>query len=249
MGGNNYFQALKQYSTKEYKFTQGKSLARLDPTKSANADAANAMQISEKEFEGVKRGICAVLAADWLREKLAAEKLLFSGLSQGPGIHAGQNMDTVVRNVPKMLSYKECPSAAEALNQHGLTPTNREVGNPMVNERVQTVERSRSRDGSMHSRNAFVSRPKFAESLAKACTTAFLKEGRGVYISFKVKGKREGGHAVAAYRSRGNTLYFFDCNCGVYNVTNPAGFFTAYGACYGNLGFSCAPESFTYVDR
>lgn len=207
------------------------------------------MQLSAKEFEGVKSGICAVLAADWLREKLASEKLLFAGASQGPGVHAGQNLGTVASNVQKMLSYKECPSAAEALSQHGLVPTARDVGNPMVNERVTVVEKNRKSDGSWSSKNIVVNQPKFAESMAMACTAAFLTEGRGVYVSFTVKGKRPGGHAVAAYRSRGNRLHFFDCNCGVYKVNNPNGFFAAYETCYGNLGFTCTPERFTYVNR
>lgn len=243
------FHALRNYSTKEYKFTQGKSLALLDPAKSANADAINAVQLSAKEFEGVKSGVCAVLAADWLREKLASEKLLFAGASQGSAVHAGQNFGTVASNVQKMLSYKECPSPVEALGKHGLAPTAREVGNPMVNEKVTTVERSHTRDGKLYLKNSVKNKPKFAESLARACTAAFLRDGRGVYVSFKVKGKQDGGHAVAAYRSRGSTLHFFDCNCGVYKVTDPNGFFAAYETCYGKLGYTCTPEGFTYVDR
>ena len=85
-----------------------------------------------------------------------------------------------------------------------------------------------------------------------------LKEGRGVYISFSVVGRKPekpgGGHAVAAYRSRGNTLYFFDPNCGVYDVRDADKFFAAFVACYDGIGYDLAIQAhrndgFTYVDR
>ena len=209
------FQTLKQYSTKEYKFTQRKSIGLLDPAKSANADAISDVQLSTEEFEGVKSGICAVLSADWLREKLASESALFSGAFEGPDVHSGQNLATAARNVPKFLEYKQSPSTVEALSQHGLAPTHRKVGNPVVRERVEKVER-------MTQKKVFVSQINFANSMASACTTAFLKKGSGFYMSFRVKAKdpnkRDGGHSVAAYRSKGNTLYFFDPNCGVYKI-------------------------------
>ena len=43
MSGKNNFAVLKQHSTKEYKFKQGASLALRDPSKSANANAFNAV--------------------------------------------------------------------------------------------------------------------------------------------------------------------------------------------------------------
>jgi hypothetical protein len=241
------FQALRQYSTKEYKFDQGKSLALLDPSKWVHATAVNDVQFSQAEFESVKGGICAVLAADWLREKLHSEKALFSGAFEGYGVHSGRNRSTVIDNVRKQLAYKIDPSPKEALSQHGLLEANREIGDPRIRDRV-TKPAAPGRFGM--GGNTVSITIKFAETIANACTKEFLKKGCGVYIGFDVTGRRAGGHAVAAYRSNGNTLYFFDCNCGVYNVTDPDDFFSEYAKCYEAIGYSChlRDNDITYVD-
>lgn len=249
MAGHNNFATLRQYATKEYKFKQGTSLALLDPAKSANSNAINKVTLTGEEFELVKGGICATLAADWLREKLNSEKALFGGDSKVPGIHAGRNLDTVVRNVPLYLQYRQ---SHDALQQHGLAETGKTIGDPMVTETTRVKGTSRF-DPTWVTRRT----NKFVESMINACTPEFLKKGRGAYISFKVVSKnpdkRGGGHATAAYRSRGNTLYFFDPNCGVYNINNVTGFFTAYAGCYDTLGYTLTFErendGFSYVDR
>jgi hypothetical protein len=250
MAGKNNFAALKQHATKEYKFKQGSSIGQLDPG-----------EVGTGNFDKIKSGICAALAANWLQEKLSSPKnLAFSGPSAGTGVHAGRNLDTVRSAVPKFLAYKEAPFASEVLAQYGLEPSLKTAAlNPLRNDQVSANERSYSeRTGTWTERRITRSVPKVAESLANACTAAFLKQGRGVYIAFSVVGKtpdkRGGGHAVAAYRSRGSTLYFFDPNCGVYDVTDPDKFFAAFVACYGGLGYDLAIDAgrndgFTYVDR
>lgn len=253
MAGHNNFRTLKQYATKEYKFKQGVSLALLDPAKSASSNAINTVTLTDEEFDLVKGGICATLAADWLREKLNSEKTLFGGNSNSPGIHAGRNLDTVVRNVPLYMQYrKNVLEKAAALQQHGLDETGKTIGDPMVTD-VTRVKGTSRLDPAWVTRRTH----RFTESIINACTPQFLKKGRGVYMSFKVVSKvpekRGGGHATAAYRSRGNTLYFFDPNCGVYNINDPNGFFTAFTACYDAAGYTLVFErdndGFTYVDR
>jgi hypothetical protein len=242
MSGQNNFQSLKQYATKEYKFKQGRSLALLDPATAAKGGAINAVALSSTDYQQLKDGICAVLAADWLREKLTSGDSYVGADFGGPGVHAGENLTTVVNNVPKMIAYKKLKLTSNALGQHGLSSTY--VGDPRV---VSTTLKERK------GQNYLDRIINFAQTLAKACTAEYLKKGRGVWISFellKANGVGDGGHAVAAYRSRGNTLYFFDCNCGVYNVTDPDRFFDEYVAIIARaFGRTCKLEDIAYVDR
>ena len=69
MAGKNNFAALKQYATKEYKFKQGNSIGELDPSKAAIGDSITAVTLSSDEFDGIKNGVRAALAANWLKEK------------------------------------------------------------------------------------------------------------------------------------------------------------------------------------
>ena len=162
--------------------------------------------------------------------------------------------------MPKFLSYKEDASTSKLLAQYGLAESEKAASiNPVLNAQVPIKERSYSdRTHTWTERPSTMSVPMVAESMASACISANLKMGRGVYISFSVVGRKPekpgGGHAVAAYRSRGNTLYFFDPNCGVNDVKDPANFFAAFVACYDGIGYDLAirahvRDGFTYVDR
>jgi len=62
-------------------------------------------------------------------------------------------------------------------------------------------------------------------TFVKATGIDWLKRGRGVCIGI---GFGSSGHAVAAYRSHGGSLYFFDPNMGIYAVKDPSGFFDAW---------------------
>ncbi len=260
MAGNNNFAALKQHATKEYKFKQGRSIAELDPQKAATSDAINAVKLSSSEFDGIKKGMCAALAAHWLKEKLGSSSHpAFKGKSAGDAVHAGRNLETVSFNVPKFLAYAQSPSPEAILKQHGLEPSAKAADfQPMVTRSRIAEERHHNRDGSIRINRVSVVDTQVVESFVNACNVQFLKAGRGVYIAFKAKGrtleKPGGGHAVAAYRSRGSTLYFFDPNCGVYAITDPAAFFRAFVACYDGIGYdvdfnTVQGSGFTYVDR
>ena len=260
MAGKHNFAALKQHATKEYKFKQGASIGELDPSKAAIGNSITAVKFSADEFNEIKNGICAALAANWLKEKLSSAKNpAFSGPSAGGDVHAGRNLDTVRSSVPKFIAYKQAPSTSNILGQYGLAPSPKAASiNPLLNDQVPITVRSYSeRTRTWTERPSTQAVPKVAESFANACTAESLKQGRGVYISISVVGrtpeKPGGGHAVAAYRSRGNTLYFFDPNCGVYDVTDPGKFFIAFVACYAGIGYDLAldlrKDGFTYVDR
>lgn len=261
MAGKNNFAALRRYANKVHKFTQGKSLAELDPAKAAHGDSITGVELTEAEFEGVKGGICAALAADWLQEKLTRESGAYkAGTGTGKQLHAGLNLVTVKHAVPKFLDYRQKnPSDTKILELYGLSASKKAAFlNPMVTQKRNVVETSRSNNGTIYKKNLTVFDTLFKESLINGCRLDYLPEGRGAYITFHVdinpkdKPGRSGGHAVAAYYSRGEHLYFFDCNCGVYQVADPDGFFDAYVTCYKDLDCTLSfgnDKGFTYVDR
>jgi hypothetical protein len=74
----------------------------------------------------------------------------------------------------------------------------------------------------------------YAAAINDACHVEILSPGTGALFSFTnyVNGQRVGKHTVAAYRSRGNTLYFFDSNCGTYKLFRSAEFFEAWKDVY-----------------
>lgn len=262
MAGKNNFASLRRFATKVYKFHQIDSINALNPKaarQQVHGGSINAVQLSEDEFNDISSGICATLAADWLREKLTSpDDKQFSGNSSGAGVHTGRNLATVRANVPKFLAYRKSPSVTEALAQHGLTASDSALMlNPVVSDKVMRQERSTNRHGVQQVQNLPFNVARFADSLTNACQVSHLIQGRGVYITFSVNathpGKRSGNHAVAAYRSRDNSLYFFDPNCGVYKVQDVVPFFDAYELCYFGLGFELAIAAnggaFTYIDR
>jgi hypothetical protein len=262
------FTALKAHAVKVYKFTQGKTLPHLPHKVGTDGDVINEVNFSDDEFESLQSGVCASLAAAWLREKLTSpDALAFAGPSSGSAIHTGKNLATTVPAALKYLDYKS--SVGEQLHAsnnyilglHGLSESAKTSNfNVVKTDRVPTVERSRQRDGTVYEKKTFTNVTNALDTLVNACDVRYLTKGRGVYISVTMTSttpaKRGGGHAVAAYRSRGKTLYFFDPNCGVYEVHDVRGFFRAWIDCYGTIGYAVehSPggtrmDRFIYVDR
>jgi hypothetical protein len=64
-----------------------------------------------------------------------------------------------------------------------------------------------------------------AATFARATSLEWLPHGKGLCVAITLG---TGLHAVAAYRSHGGSLYFFDPNIGVYAVADPVGFFSAW---------------------
>lgn len=263
MAGKNNFAELKKYATKVYKFQQGTSIRALDPStprQQTHGASINAIQMSAEEFNEIKGGICAALAANWLKEKLTSpDDLVFSGPSTGSGVHTGQNLATVLDNAPLYRQYAKSPSASAALALHGLKPSSSLARlDPTVQQQSIRINTYSPGTDKEYKQRVVVSEPLVGASLTKACSEEYLKQGRGVYISFSVlsrnPAKQGGGHATAAYRSRGNSLYFFDPNCGVYKIQDVAGFFGAYVGCYAALGYDLdlqphRKDGFYYLKR
>ncbi len=256
MAGQNNFQSLRQHSTKVYKFSQGKSIPLLKPQGELNGSAVNAVTLSDDDFNAIKGGVCAALTAAWLKEKQGSTKA-FAGNYSGPGVHAGRNLKAVKNAAPHQIVYKRDPLSTDMdiLAQYGLKQSTKVSGSDAL-VRKMVVHSHTDTTGRIH--KTPISEIQLSPSIEKALSEGFLAQGRGVYMGFTLvstdQAKNGGGHAVGAYRSRGNTLYFFDSNCGVYNVTDPGGFVAAWINCYAILGYKVTlnithHDGFKYTDR
>ena len=72
------------------------------------------------------------------------------------------------------------------------------------------------------------------ESIAR--TTGSLRAGVAILIDLNIDGGRGRGHTIAFYRSRANTLHFFDSNAGAYKVADGSveNLIRAWAAAYAN---------------
>lgn len=253
MSGKNNFQALRQHAVKHYKFTQGKSLAALDPKGAIHGSAINAVSLSQADFDVIKGGVCAALTAAWLKEKLGSTSN-FAGNSKGGGIHTGKNLDTVAKAAPNQLAYKKNFQANDILEKYGLKRSKKIDGTTVL---VDKKVLHQQKFASGYIKNIFIPKIQVVDTILNACSSQNLRQGVGVYMAFTMvgtqPGKTGGGHAVGAYRSRGDTLYFFDSNCGVYQVTQSS-FFSEWVNCYVNLHYDVtintnSQDGFRYVER
>ncbi|WP_346837819.1 YopT-type cysteine protease domain-containing protein [Microbulbifer sp. SAOS-129_SWC] len=250
MAGHYNFQALREHALKVYKFQQGKSIQALNPHGEINGGAINAVHLPEDHFDLIKGGVCASLTCAWLKEKRTRGGV-FNGDSAGDAIHSERNRDTVMRAAPRQIQYSGNFQQNDIVDLYRLK-RNEDLDNVLVKSRVKFEQTLMSGYVQRGYRQVIEVQP----SIVNACDPAYLKRGRGVYMSFTLKstleGRRGGGHAAGAYRSRGNHLYFFDSNCGVYQINDPDGFFGAWIDCYANLGLAVtinttANDGFSYV--
>ena len=241
MSGKHNFQTLKNHATKEYKFKQEYSIGAFRPGNSRMGDSINALELSPDEFNEISGGVCGALAAAWLKEQLGGSgSRQFAGAVQGD-VHLTRNRDTVLDVMPQYRAYVKAGQNASVLDQFGFGRRDRNPQGVMVTEMSQT---------------AFRPVPIAAPSLARACSRDFLTGGRAVFMEFSVFSTRDqkklGGHAVAAYRSQGGTLLFFDSNCGVYTVKERREFFEQYVKCYAGIKYKIEfdqRDGFTYIDK
>jgi hypothetical protein len=219
------FHGLQKHGSKVYKFKQDKSIAELEPPDvqenlrhSANKSAINRPSLTKDEFAAIKSGVCAALACAWLKEKLTSDETpVFTGKSE-----LVKNVNITKDAATNYLEYKK-DNLDVLIQKYGL------VGADLD-------------DDSYHdARNLLQStKADVPTKMANVCDKKFLQQGRGVYIPCSITkltttGTVGGGHAVAAYRSRGNTLYFFDPNAGVYQVKSREGFFKDWVKCYNSI--------------
>jgi hypothetical protein len=231
----NNFQNLRApgVGVKMFKFKQSKTIPFLNPRREVNQQVINTLTLTDQEFDGVKGGVCAALACAWLAEKLSSNGDDFEGNSAGPDIHSGSNLNVVEAAVPKYLNYRKNSDVHELLEDYGV-----KISYGMHPEiKRKREETTRDKRGMMQ----FATTLRVLETLVATTAVAVLPQGKGAYVAIRcestVPDRVSGGHAVAVYRSRGNTLYFFDPNCGVYKVLDATRFFGAWIAGYTALGF------------
>lgn len=251
MAGSRNFQSLREFSQKIYKFQQGKSISAMDPHGEINGGAINHVVLPTDQFNMIKGGVCASLTCAWLKEKQTSGHS-FKGKSAGGGIHTGKNLDTVAEAAPYQIRYVSNFHKNSPIKLYGLKSLFYPDTNDVLVTKMTRFERTTM---SGYVERGFLSEIEVLPSILNACEREYLKMGRGVYISFTLRSTTEGkggGHAVGAYRSRGDKLYFFDSNCGVYHVADSYNFFDAWINCYKNIGYEVTinknhGNGFTYV--
>jgi hypothetical protein len=201
------FDELLRYAVKRSTFEQDKAITALDPQREANQNSIGRESLSKDQFDLIEGGVCAALSCDWLHDRLTSVQKDTDTDKKGADVHQERNLKTTLAATPNQIKYKQQENKDVLFKEYKLGKR-LDVGNP-----------ERGSDDTH-------------DTLARACSDEYLKKGTGVYIT--VKGvlisdrTKSGFHAVAAYRSRGNQLYFFDSNCGVYQVSQPLEFFEAW---------------------
>jgi hypothetical protein len=220
-----YFSDLKKYGDKQLKFQQTKSIKAL--RQDVNEHVINRPTISQDDLKGIEGGVCGALVADWLSEKLHQERKGMFKPGAEPDLHTNRNKHSVHAAVDSHIRYKrEGGTNTQLLDRAGLQS-----------------------DGTYVYVNDDWSMPRSLVEIAKPDN---LKQGRGVYIGLSLyhRVKEGGGHAIGLYRSRGNKLWFFDPNCGVYTVKTKE-FFDVWTAGYAKLDYEARfqhPRRITYVE-
>jgi hypothetical protein len=164
-------------------------------------------------------GVCFGLVMMWVREKLTTTGSWYR--VQHKNFSPGHGGDVHDRNAITMLQAAE-------YQLHGRKQGDDKVATYLglrpVEPDIQLVVRP--------DRN-YNPEVQIFETLVRVAKA--LRSGQAVVIELDVHGaSRRGGHAIGMYRSRGQNLYFFDPNVGVYQLRNVAGFMQAWLEGYRN---------------
>jgi hypothetical protein len=225
MAGKNYFHLLHLHAEKEYKFKQSRSMGGITEERFPN--------MTDK----LTQGVCLGLSAAWLSERLNHSHSILNRTLEGlnirkkaehpfkPGKREAQNIHERNTRIVESVGARNqqtylLKSKSEMLDENGLYER-------MVDKRGHMVP---TPDQSTHKPVV----ANYAAAISDACHVETLSPGTGALFSFTnyVNDQRVGKHTVAAYRSRGNTLYFFDSNCGAYKLFRSAEFFEAWKNAY-----------------
>lgn len=242
MERDNRFAGLKNSAVRVAKFVQGKHMDALNPA--VQAPGARPA-FNQDQFERLNGGVCASLTTKWLQEKLGAVR--YSVLKKRD----------FVRNPSRDHVNRVMRSAAHMqLAHHASGRTNLPVmlaQNGIHADRILDVRNEKIaptpddlRDHP-ESAKAATHQAHLSIDLTFAQVCANLKRGQGVVMRMSVKdmtprdtkAKPEhlvtdpiDAHATGLYRSRLGKVYFFDPNCGVYKVNDPAEFIKAWKEAY-----------------
>jgi hypothetical protein len=212
---------LLNYATKEFKFTQRKTLPEAE------------FVVTPADFQILKTGACAALTCAWIREKLSKPfDKKFEGKFQGPQIHTyrGQNY----RTIGSIHKAQIASSNPDLLNAKSW----------LFDEFGLVLSKDDHADN--YSKREYFNRfSKQNYSFAKLMCL-YLRDilnnnpGSGAYIGVRVreKGQETIGHAFGLYLSRKFQLHFFDANCGVYQIHSGKiqEFFDTLSQCYSDTG-------------
>jgi hypothetical protein len=226
------FDALNRYGRREYKFVQTASMRQVTA-----------------HFGNMDGGVCLGITMSWIREKLTTSNSLLRA-------------DAPLRN----SAIKQFSSPVNSLKRisQGISPPKNSVMEKVLNKGKNGVRNENAmwigalnqsvyqatntgylsqylglrQSFSYHPQPKVIKLPNnhpkrvFNETIADAASG--LPRGAAMLIELEKDGP---GHAIAFYKSRGNTLHFFDSNAGVYTISqrptsNVLGFIEAWVQVY-----------------
>lgn len=215
MGNLHAFREMKRFGEKLFTFSQDKAKAFQPADGKESAD-----------FKVIKGGACLALAVAWLDEKLhgrfqfsSSKDSQFTG--RGAEAHR-QNLGTLLRVAPDQYAYNTIMPDDFKLKQL-LEAKRIRVADEAVPKPYSTETLLRHSYGGGDRGQTY----DMAGSLVNVA--ARLKSGYGALVLMTVNNS---GHAVALYKSHGDSLYFFCANCGGYKVKDRGEFFAAWVAGY-----------------
>ncbi|MCW5832960.1 MAG: hypothetical protein KIS78_11170 [Labilithrix sp.] len=175
--------------------------------------------IPDAEYMEVRTGVCAALTVDWLVEKLTRPWTL-----QFTGDFAGGRVHF----------------------ERNRETVQRNVRRQLDYDRHGSTSQLLQDAGLKEYDQPPIFGPTITFDTKLARIAAATENGRGAYVGITAAGR---GHAVGMYRSRRAHLYFFDANCGVYQVDdqNAPAFFNELATCYANIQYPLAYTDASFV--
>ncbi|WP_413992479.1 YopT-type cysteine protease domain-containing protein [Labrys okinawensis] len=224
MAGQNRFQALKKWATKEMKFQQGRNMFNLEPAALLAGNVVNHVSWNYATYDSIRGGICASLVADWLKEKVLGSNSLFSTSQKTFTAGGGDDKNSAkVASLMRSAAPGQIEYAANG-NIHNLykgkelylhdAPAQKNKGSAPTYQPVTDIQRS-FRD--------LCEGTDFQGGAGLVMSMTFLKIPGGAIIA---------RHAVGAYKSKAGQVHFFDPNVGIYKLNSFSGFITAWISAY-----------------
>jgi len=202
------FSALDRFGHREYLFAQ-----------------ADSYDLVRHHYPRLSGGACIGVALNWIKEKLTTSHGLFreNGLLSRslPGSQRNSfshSMNPLRRMTGKSATHNQAAMLSGAMVQTAYYTLNNDAS--AVASELGLIKGEYSPQAKIVKGEAPSHLPErlHAESVAEAA--AHLPRGVAILVDLKPTQGNGGGHSIAFYRSRGDTLYFFDPNAGVYTIPN-----------------------------